>query len=124
MKDIKQVVWTEGMLLGQQHFQLWDRYTHARQNFQRETIAPLSWGLVSVDIDHDSLQNGQFQLSDYSVIFPDFSPHHFKQTIYYGQQWCRTPDSRQGRYVGFINSKSFIAFCDELCQLNRHEGIT
>ncbi len=71
MKDIKQVVWTEGMLLGQQHFQLWDRYTHARQNFQRETIAPLSWGLVSVDIDHDALQNGQFQLSDYSVIFPD-----------------------------------------------------
>lgn len=71
MKDIKQVVWTEGMLLGQQHFQLWDRYTHARQNFHRETIAPLSWGLVSAEIDQDALQNGQFQLTDYSVIFPD-----------------------------------------------------
>ena len=71
MKSLKQVVWSEGMLLGQQHFQLWDDYIHAHQNFQREVSAPFGWGVVRAVIDEDSLQNGQFQLNDYAIVFAD-----------------------------------------------------
>lgn len=71
MKSLKQVVWSEGMLLGQQHFQLWDDYIHAHQDFQRELTAPLGWGVVRAAIDDEALQNGQFQLNDYAIVFPD-----------------------------------------------------
>ena len=71
MKSLKQVVWSEGMLLGQQHFQLWDDYIQAYQEFQRENTAPLGWGVVRAVIDEDALQNGQFQLNDYAIVFAD-----------------------------------------------------
>lgn len=71
MKGIKRVVWSEGMLLGQQHFQLWDEYIHARQDLHREILGHLSWGVISAVIDAEALQNGQFQLNDFSVVFPD-----------------------------------------------------
>ena len=71
MKSLKQVVWSEGMLLGQQHFQLWDDYIHAQQNFLREITAPLGWGVVRAIIDEEALQNGQFQLNDYAIVFAD-----------------------------------------------------
>lgn len=71
MKSLKQVVWSEGMLLGQQHFQLWEDYIHAHQDFQREITAPLGWGVVRAVIDEEALQNGQFQLNDYAIVFSD-----------------------------------------------------
>lgn len=71
MKSLKQVVWSEGMLLGPQHFQLWDDYILAHHDFQREMLAPLGWGVVRATIDEESLQNGQFQLNDYAIVFAD-----------------------------------------------------
>jgi len=71
MKSLKQVVWSEGMLLGQQHFQQWDDYLQAHHDFYRETTSPLGWGVVKAIIDEEALQNGQFQLNDYAVIFAD-----------------------------------------------------
>lgn len=58
-------------MLGQQHFQLLDDYIHAQQDFLREVHAPLGWGVVRAAIDGEALQNGQFQLNDYAVIFAD-----------------------------------------------------
>lgn len=71
MKSLKQVVWSEGMLLGQQHFQLWDEAIHAQHDFHRQTSAPLGWGVVKAIIDMGAMQNGQFQLNEYSIIFAD-----------------------------------------------------
>jgi len=71
MKSLKQVVWSEGMLLGQQHFQLWDEAINAQHHFHRQASAPMGWGVVKAIIDKEALQNGQFQLNDYSVIFAD-----------------------------------------------------
>lgn len=71
MNNLKRVVWSEGMMLGQQHFQLWDDYIHAHQDFQREIHAPLGWGVVRAAIDEEALQNGQFQLNDYAIVFAD-----------------------------------------------------
>ena len=76
MKSLKQVVWSEGMLLGQQHFQYWDDYLHAHHDFYRETTAPLGWGVVKAIIDEEALQNGQFQLNDYAFVFPDGTVAH------------------------------------------------
>jgi type VI secretion system protein ImpJ len=71
MKALKQVVWSEGMLLGQQHFQMWDEYLHAQNDFQRAIYSPLGWGVVRAVIDEEALQNGQFQLNDYAIVFAD-----------------------------------------------------
>ena len=76
MKSLKQVVWSEGMLLGQQHFQLWDDYIHAHHDFYREITSPLGWGVVKAIIDEEALQNGQFQLNDYAVVFADGTVAH------------------------------------------------
>lgn len=71
MKRMKRVVWSEGMLLGQQHFQLFDSYIHALQHHHRGVYEPLGWGVVKAVIDEESLQNGKFQLNDFECIFPD-----------------------------------------------------
>ncbi|VAW94486.1 Uncharacterized protein ImpJ/VasE [hydrothermal vent metagenome] len=71
MKSLRKVIWAEGMFLGQQHFQLWDQYYESYQNLQARSTAPLSWGVLSYDIDEEALENGQFRLSQCQVIFPD-----------------------------------------------------
>lgn len=71
MKSMRKVIWAEGMFLGQQHFQLWDRYYEAYQNLQSRSISPMAWGLLSYSIDEEALENGQFRVSECQVIFPD-----------------------------------------------------
>ena len=71
MKSLRKVIWAEGMFLGQQHFQLWDRYFETYQNLQSRSISPLSWGLLDYEIDEEALDNGQFRLSRAQIIFPD-----------------------------------------------------
>jgi type VI secretion system protein ImpJ len=71
MKSLRKVIWAEGMFLGQQHFQLWDRYFETYQNLQSRSISPLSWGLLDFEIDTEALENGQFRLNTATIIFPD-----------------------------------------------------
>ena len=71
MKELRKVIWAEGMFLGQQHFQLWDRYYETYQNLQTRSISPLSWGVLSLSIDEDALENGQYRVTECQVIFPD-----------------------------------------------------
>lgn len=71
MKSLRKVIWAEGMFLGQQHFQLWDQYYENYQNLQSSSISPMSWGVLSYEIDEDALENGQFRLNSCQVIFPD-----------------------------------------------------
>ena len=71
MKSLRKVIWAEGMFLGQQHFQLWDRYFETYQNLQSRSISPLSWGLLDYEIDTEALENGQFRLNSAQIIFPD-----------------------------------------------------
>jgi type VI secretion system protein ImpJ len=71
MKELRKVIWAEGMFLGQQHFQLWDRYYETYQNLQTRSISPMSWGVLSLSIDEDALENGQYRVTECQVIFPD-----------------------------------------------------
>ncbi len=71
MKGIRKVIWAEGMFLGQQHFQAWDRYYEACQSLQMRSISPLSWGLLNYEIDREALGNAQFRLVRCQAMFPD-----------------------------------------------------
>ena len=70
MKSLRKVIWAEGMFLGQQHFQLWDRYIETYQNLQSRSLSPLAWGVMSLTIDEEALDNGQFRVMDCRAIMP------------------------------------------------------
>jgi type VI secretion system protein ImpJ len=67
------VIWLEGMVLSPQHLQqaelLADASIHARLQF----LSPFYYGLASLEIERDSLDNGFLSLRDCSGIFPDGS---------------------------------------------------
>ncbi len=71
MKALHKVVWAEGVFLGQQHFQLWDRYHEANQNLRARTVSPFAWGLIDIDVNAQALANGQLRLERCRAVFPD-----------------------------------------------------
>ncbi len=71
MKDLNKVVWAEGVFLGQQHFQAWDRYLENSQQLHNRAYHPFSWGLIEFGVDERALENGRFRLQQACVLFPD-----------------------------------------------------
>jgi type VI secretion system protein ImpJ len=69
MKTLQRILWAEGILLGQQHFQQWDHYHHARQNFLHHAVAPLHRGIKKLVIDEQALQYGQLIIKQCQAIF-------------------------------------------------------
>lgn len=67
----QRVVWAEGLFLGQQHFQQWDRNLQ-REIHQRTDLArPHGWGLVSLNLVEEALGIGQCRLESVSAILPN-----------------------------------------------------
>ncbi len=71
MKDLSKVVWAEGVFLGQQHFQAWDRYLESSAQLHSRALHPFAWGALSVSVDEKALENGRFRLQQCTVLFPD-----------------------------------------------------
>jgi type VI secretion system protein ImpJ len=71
MANTQKILWDEGMLLGPQHFQQWDRFHEATLRQRLRTIRPLDWGLRSLEIDHEALIGGQFALRNCSAVMRD-----------------------------------------------------
>ncbi len=71
MDALRKVIWAEGMFLGQQHFQLWDRYYETYQSLQVRSLSPMGWGLIDLDIDTEALENSRYRIRRCQVIFPD-----------------------------------------------------
>lgn len=71
MSALHKVVWAEGVFLGQQHFQLWDRYLERAQLSRCRSQNPFHWGLIHMRIDESALANGQLRLVACELIFPD-----------------------------------------------------
>jgi type VI secretion system protein ImpJ len=67
---LQKVVWAEGIVLGQQHFQTWETYIENRQQFLARAAAPLAWGVIQLEVDVDSLKAGLFRLNRCSAILP------------------------------------------------------
>jgi type VI secretion system protein ImpJ len=71
MSYSSKVLWGEGLFLRPQHFQRQDMYHESRLREIGLALHPYSWGLRSVEIDHDSLSSGVLHLKKLSLILPD-----------------------------------------------------
>jgi type VI secretion system protein ImpJ len=67
----QKVVWSEGMFLTPHHFQQWDRYYESLLSDRLQSLSLYSWGIQKLDIDPDSLSNGNFTLLSFQGILPD-----------------------------------------------------
>lgn len=64
-------IWAEGVLLGQQHFQAWDRYNEAAQALRASAVSPHLWGLLALEVDTESLALGTLRVTRCEVVMPD-----------------------------------------------------
>lgn len=71
MKALSRVVWSEGMYLGPHHFQAQSRYFEDSTRFAVASLWFEPYGLTSVQVDSDALQNGDLSLVHAHGIFPD-----------------------------------------------------
>ncbi|EAR09298.1 type VI secretion system baseplate subunit TssK [Reinekea blandensis] len=71
MSDLNKVVWAEGVFVGQQHFQAWDRQVRASSFFDKKSYHPFYWGVVSLSWSEVSLRDGRFELQKLQAVFPD-----------------------------------------------------
>lgn len=66
---LKKVLWTEGTLLSQQHFQQWDEYIDKTSNIIRIACQSETYGILDYAIDESALDTGIFKLTNCSIIF-------------------------------------------------------
>jgi type VI secretion system protein ImpJ len=71
INGVRKIVWNEGMFLGPQHFQQWDRYQEQVQGLFTRALNPLAWGLLDLRINHQSLENGHLRIENCLALFPD-----------------------------------------------------
>lgn len=71
MKFLSRVVWSEGMHLSPQHFQMQSRYFEDSLWFLNGNLHNHPWGLLSLSLDADAVRNGLAVLRYASGIFPD-----------------------------------------------------
>ncbi|SDL99779.1 type VI secretion system protein ImpJ [Geoalkalibacter ferrihydriticus] len=71
MDGLRKIVWAEGVFLGQQHFQQWDRYQEMVQGLFARSLNPLTWGLLELRIDPPALENGRLRVERCLALLPD-----------------------------------------------------
>lgn len=67
----EKVLWEEGMFLGPQHFQAWERHLFHQLHGRAEASSPFGHGITSLKIDEDSLARGEFALEQAAGVFRD-----------------------------------------------------
>ena len=65
------VLWGEGLFLRPQHFQRQDHYHETRLHQTALALNPYCWGVLSLKIDGDALNNSTLRLLELSAIFHD-----------------------------------------------------
>lgn len=71
MSGLKKVVWAEGVFLGQQHFQAWDRYQHSSQHLKTLANNPYGWGVISLRWNAQALLDGRFEVLSLKAVMPN-----------------------------------------------------
>jgi type VI secretion system protein ImpJ len=71
MKNLRRVVWSKGMFLTPQHFQVQDKFIEDSQQFRFSASLFANWGVTSLKIDQEALANGTFTLHSCRGILPD-----------------------------------------------------
>lgn len=69
--SLHKVVWAEGIFLGQQHFQQWDRYQEGVQALLARSLQPFAWGIIDLRIHPPSLESGRLRVESCTALFPD-----------------------------------------------------
>ncbi len=82
------VIWLEGMVLSPHHLQQADALADAANHTRLQFLSPFYYGLASLEIERDALDNGFFSLKDCSGIFPD-------GTVFSSPRQDQLPDQRQ-----------------------------
>ncbi len=71
MATTRKVVWAEGILLTQQHFQQWDHYSYQQHYLLMNILKSHAWGVAQLIIDEDLVSNGLFLIKKCKIIFQD-----------------------------------------------------
>lgn len=71
------VIWMEGMVLSPHHLQQADLLSDLGLNSRLQFLSPFYYGLASLEIDRDALDNGFLSLRECAGIFPDGTQFHF-----------------------------------------------
>ncbi|MBL8747959.1 MAG: type VI secretion system baseplate subunit TssK [Planctomycetes bacterium] len=65
------VLWEEGMFLGPQHFQAWERHLLHQLHSRAHGLSPFGYGLTSLEVDADALVQGEFVVLQAGGVFRD-----------------------------------------------------
>jgi type VI secretion system protein ImpJ len=71
MKNLRRVVWSKGMFLTPQHFQVQDKFIEDSLQFRFSASLFANWGVTSLKVDQEALANGTFTLHSCRGILPD-----------------------------------------------------
>ncbi len=71
MKPPRRPVWSEGMLLSPQHLQALDRYHESLLAARVAALAPVDFGVVSLEVDPAALAGGQLRVLRFAGVLPD-----------------------------------------------------
>ena len=80
MKQLRRVVWTEGMYLAPQHFQTQGRYLEDSLAFAVSSLWFRPYGLLAWTIDVQGLQNGTAALLEARGVMPDGLAFHLPES--------------------------------------------
>jgi type VI secretion system protein ImpJ len=67
----EKVLWEEGMFLGPQHFQAWERHVLGQVHGRLQVVLPHGYGLTALRIDEEALAQGEFLLEQVAGVFRD-----------------------------------------------------
>ncbi len=81
MKKTPQVYWGEGMFLRPHHFQVEERFRDEALNREIFRIQPFSFGVSSLDVAPDQLENFVFEIRDVSMKLKDGTPLALDSTL-------------------------------------------
>ncbi|MFY0666093.1 MAG: type VI secretion system baseplate subunit TssK [Natronospirillum sp.] len=79
MKALERIVWAEGVVLTQQHFQQWDAAQMAAHATWHGMLTAFPWGVESIAWSTAGLSNRLLELTELNAVFPDGRLIHFRQ---------------------------------------------
>jgi len=80
MKQLRRVVWSEGMYLGPQHFQTQSRYVEDSIQFATQSLWFRPYGLTACEVDGEALRNGTVALLSAKGVMPDGLGFHIPES--------------------------------------------
>ncbi len=96
MKKTPQVLWAEGMFLRPHHLQTAERYREEALAREIQRVQPFSYGLASLDVAPDQLENFVFEIKDASLKLKDGTALDFGSTLHVSPRGFKNELDRAG----------------------------